>query len=190
MDASRINSVLSKRPNLNEMESDPLVKRLLDYILNVLTEFGRCEADERQLDEHCLELGAGENFGTFILDTFDAVPAERRVGLFRPEPFDRTLRLWLHPLVRARRRALSGGRLEADDILATAFPELVLLPPLQIAHDRMMLCRSGEGSDEYSRLWHAYLAAGGDRTMRDPGIDLNNWRRHDATQKATDEAAR
>jgi hypothetical protein len=64
------------------------------------------------------------------------------------------------------------------EIIATADPHKCLKNHLQIAHDRMLLCAADAGSDEYAKLWNAYKAAGGDRTMRDAGIDLDNWKRH------------
>jgi len=67
----------------------------------------------------------------------------------------------------------------ADErLLATADPALCLLPGLQVAHDRLLLCTASPDSDEYHDAWQAYRNAGGDLTMRDPGIDPENWKRH------------
>jgi len=65
-----------------------------------------------------------------------------------------------------------------QELLATVTPGTCLLPELQVAHDRMLLCIATPDTDEYSACWKAYKDAGGDLTMRDPGIDLDNWKRH------------
>jgi len=62
-------------------------------------------------------------------------------------------------------------------ILDSADKALCLKPSLQIAYDRMMLSNAEPGTDEYSHNWRAYLSAGGDRTMLDAGIDLENYKR-------------
>ena len=63
------------------------------------------------------------------------------------------------------------------EILALANRSLVLRPELQIAHDRMMVFAKIKNIEEYRKYWQAYLNAGGDRTMCDKGIDLDNWLR-------------
>ena len=65
-----------------------------------------------------------------------------------------------------------------EQILATADPALMFDKRLQLAHDRMLLCPTGPETEEYGKRWREYLAAGGDRTMRDRGIDLDNWQRY------------
>jgi len=64
------------------------------------------------------------------------------------------------------------------EILSTVNHNLMLDQRLQLAHDKMLLCRADTNSQEYADKWHEYLKAGGDRTMRDKGIDLDNWKRH------------
>jgi len=83
----------------------------------------------------------------------------------------------LPPLNRRRRTMITD-----KEILAKANPQLCQNRELQLAHDRMLLCKALVGSKEYSRRWRNYLAAGGDRTMRDNGIDCDSWRLLRATQ--------
>lgn len=64
-----------------------------------------------------------------------------------------------------------------EEILATADVALCVNRELQAAHDQMMLIGRWEGS-EYATAWNRYLAAGGNRTMIDSGIDNENWQRH------------
>ena len=64
------------------------------------------------------------------------------------------------------------------EILKTVNPALMFDKRLQLAHDWMLLCPTGPDTEEYASRWREYLAAGGDRTMRDRGIDLDNWHRH------------
>lgn len=63
-------------------------------------------------------------------------------------------------------------------ILATANPALMSNRELQAAHDQMMILEAEPDTDEYRRRWQRYLAAGGNRTMIDDGIDNDNWKRH------------
>jgi len=62
-----------------------------------------------------------------------------------------------------------------EQILATADPALMFDKRLQLAHDRMLLLPDPPQTEEYGKAWREYLAAGGDRSMRDKGIDLENW---------------
>lgn len=74
--------------------------------------------------------------------------------------------------------ALAAMEMIADEeILAKAAPTLCRDEKLQLAHDKMLLSTASPGSEEYGRLWKEYLAAGGNRTMIEPGIDNENWRR-------------
>lgn len=68
--------------------------------------------------------------------------------------------------------------LSDSKILKTCDSNLCLDRRLQLAHDRMLLCRSCETSDEYAAAWDEYKAAGGNLTMHDAGIDNGNWKRH------------
>lgn len=64
-----------------------------------------------------------------------------------------------------------------EEILAKADPALCRDQKLQIAHDKMLLSTAPPESEEYACLWHEYLAAGGNRTMIEPSIDNENWKR-------------
>jgi len=67
-----------------------------------------------------------------------------------------------------------------NEILATVDKSKMFDQRLQLAHDKMLLCKTSPETKEYADKWHEYLAAGGDRTMRDKGIDLDNWLKHRA----------
>jgi len=64
-----------------------------------------------------------------------------------------------------------------EEILSQVDQTLYRNTELQIAHDRMLLCSSPPESEEYKKLWHDYLLAGGNRTMIEQGIDNENWKR-------------
>ena len=67
--------------------------------------------------------------------------------------------------------------LSDKEILAMANPALVYRPDLQVAYDRLMAFGSVKQIEQYGKYWDAYMRAGGDRTMCDKGIDLDNWLR-------------
>ncbi len=66
-----------------------------------------------------------------------------------------------------------------DELLKTVNPSLMFNKRLQLAYDRLLLCQDGEETEEYNNRWVEYLEAGGDRTGRDRGIDLENWKLHE-----------
>ena len=72
---------------------------------------------------------------------------------------------------------MTMATLTDEAILLSADKALCQNKTLQLAHDRMLLCTAEPEEEEYRRLWQNYLKAGGDRTMRDNGIDLENWKR-------------
>jgi len=61
-----------------------------------------------------------------------------------------------------------------EQILATADPALMFDKRLQLAHDRMLLLPDPPQTEEYGKAWREYLAAGGDRSMRDKGGIMQN----------------
>ena len=67
--------------------------------------------------------------------------------------------------------------LSDKEILAMANSALVYYPDLQVAYDRLMAFGSVKQVEQYGKYWEAYMRAGGDRTMCDKGIDLDNWLR-------------
>lgn len=67
--------------------------------------------------------------------------------------------------------------LSDEEIIAMANPELVYRHDLQVAYDRLVVFGSVEQIEQYGEYWDAYMRAGGDRTMCDKGIDLDNWLR-------------
>jgi hypothetical protein len=77
----------------------------------------------------------------------------------------------------------SDDELTNEDILASADPALCQFPLLQIAYDRAMISNAHPATEHYAKTWRNYLQAGGDRSMRDKGIDLENWRRLVATHQ-------